>query len=118
MTDPDPPYTGSTQWDLHPAEPDCRRVDRWILATAWGAAFGCFLFVAWVSLAHAAEVPRPHEITLHFKGKDYDKVRRTHLTLGVNGKPAIYESYETCKVAIVRVRVAVSGARLVCRPVE
>ena len=67
-----------------------------------------------IGIARAAEpepASRPHEITLHFAGKDYDAVQRTHMAL-----PAVYESRETCNIAIVRVRVQISGARLVCTP--
>ena len=70
------------------------------------------LLILSIAVARAAEpASRPYEITLHYAGKDYNRVQRTFITL-----PAVYESKEACKVAIVRVRVAVSGARLVCTP--
>lgn len=84
-----------------------------VLAVVIGAAA---VLVA-IGLARAAEpASRPHVITVHFAGKDYDHVSRTHLVLG--NPPVTYASRETCAVAITRVRVAVSGARLVCTPAE
>lgn len=54
-----------------------------------------------------------YEITLLYSGKDYDSVSRTFRTIG---EP--YDSKVACDVAITRVKVLVSGARLRCDPVE
>lgn len=68
-----------------------------------------------IGIARAAEpAHRPHVITLLFPGSAYDLVGRTSLTLG--REP--YDSKTACDIAIVRVRVAISGARLRCDPVE
>lgn len=95
-----------------PAEPD-RKLPHWF----WVMLGALFLAIAGMSIArYALAAEGPHVITVYFAGKDYDKVQRTHFVLGVNGAPAIYESRETCNIAITRVRVHLSGARLQCNP--
>lgn len=103
------PRSGSTVWRAVPERHDNPPRYLWWV---WIVVVLGLLMVT-VGIARAAEPgTRPYEITLHFPGTDYDKVSRTHYTL------AVYESKEACRVAIVRVRVAVSGARLRCNPVE
>lgn len=97
---------GSHHWAFVPADPD-RRLPRWF----WVMLIAMALTVVGISVARAAEVPGRWEITLFHAGKDYDVVARTHRVL------AVYDSREECRNAIVRVRVQVSGARLVCNPV-
>ncbi len=98
---------GSIEWDLHPAKPD-RRVDRWL----WVMIGVCILIIAGISIVRAAETSGRWEITLFYAGKDYDLVTQTHRVL------ATYDSREECRVMITRVKVHVSGARLVCAPAE
>jgi len=72
-----------------------------------------------IGIARAAEREGVrYEITLFFPGNAYDQVGRTHLVLGKDGEPFEYESRETCRIAITRVRVEIKGARLVCTPVQ
>lgn len=66
-----------------------------------------------IGIARADE-PRPYVITIYLAGKDYDENRRTHFVLG--DPPVVYESRETCLVAITRVRVELKAARLQCNP--
>ncbi len=63
--------------------------------------------------ANAAERIGRWEITLLYSGKDYDGVSRTFRTLG---EP--FDSKTACDVAITRVKILVSGARLRCDPIE
>lgn len=95
-----------------PAEAD-RTLPRWF----WVMLAVMALSIVGISIArYAFAAEGPHVITVYFAGKDYDQVRSTQIVLGVNGAPAIYESRETCNVAITRVRVHLSGARLQCNP--
>ncbi len=100
---------GSIQWDMQPANPEGWRGLPW--ATISMVAAGFLLLV--IGMARAAESPDRWQITLFHAGKNYDHVERTHFVLS-----GPYESREACKVAIVRVRVMVSGARLQCTPIE
>ena len=90
-----------------PATPD-RRLPRWF----WIMLAVAALLIAGMSIARAAEVPGKWEITLYHKGANYDAVERTHRVL------ATYDSRAECQVMITRVKVHVSGARLVCAPAE
>ncbi|MCF8533874.1 MAG: hypothetical protein K9G48_12780, partial [Reyranella sp.] len=71
-----------------------------------------------IPVARAVERPARYEITLLFPGHAYDEVRRTHMVLSVDGKPLEYESRESCRIAITRVKVELKGVRLQCNPVE
>lgn len=93
--------------DFMHAEPD-RKLSRWL----WAGVGVCILILAGISIARAAETPARWEITLFHAGKDYGLVAATHRVL------ATYDSREECRVMITRVRVHVSGARLVCAPAE
>lgn len=83
------------------------------MAAAVMAGVGFCLALFFVPRAGAAERLGQYTITLLYSGKDYDSVSRTFRTIG---EP--YESRETCLVAITRVKVLVTGARLRCDPVE
>lgn len=75
-----------------------------------------------IGYARGDEPARPFVITLYLPGqhydvgKEYDPNRRTHFVLGVDEKPVVYQSKVACDVAITRVRVHLSGARLQCNP--
>lgn len=105
------------QGTIHPPIPHellCANPEGWRglpWATISMVAAGFLLLV--IGMARAAELPGRYEITLFHAGKNYDHVERTHFVLS-----GPYESREACKVAIVRVRVMVSGARLQCTPIE
>ncbi len=69
-----------------------------------------------IGIARADEPARPYVITVVYHGKDYDHVQRTHFTLGQ--PPVVYESKVACDIAITRVRVHLSGAKLQCNPLR
>lgn len=118
IRDTAPPYEpsraeGTTLWppvqhDLMHANPQPPTYLWWVwLVIVIGIVMGA------IGIASAAEPgTRPYEITLLFKGADYDAVERTHRVL------ATYGSKTECEVMITRVRVEVKGARLRCDPVE
>ena len=86
----------------------------------WVALTFCSLGLSLIAICapRAAQESTPHEITLLYAGKDYEAAGRTQVTLGVNGRPFEYESREACRIAITRIRVEVTGARLRCDPVD
>ncbi len=110
MTDDDP-RSGTDrhpELEFHPGYPD-RKLPRWF----WIMLVVMALAIAGMSLARAEEGV-PHVISLYYRGAAYDHVQRTHMVLG--DPPWVYESRETCAVAIPRVRVHLSGVTLQCTP--
>lgn len=99
MNDPD--------WEFRPAAPEPPTYFWWIFLVV---VFGIIL----LSIGIARADTGPHVITVYAPGKDYDQVRRTHFVLG--DPPFVYDGKTACNVAIVRVRVHLSGARLQCNP--
>lgn len=96
--------------EFHPATPD-RKMPRWF----WVMLAVALLSIVGISIARYAHgAQEPHVITVYFAGKDYDHVQRVHFVLGT--PPMVYESKLTCDIAITRVRVHLSGARLQCNP--
>lgn len=78
-----------------------------ILIAAGLAIAGAALFLIFAPKASAADQDhlRPHDLVLIF-AKPFDQ--RSHMVL------ADYDSRESCRNAIVRVRVVTTGARLQC----
>ncbi len=104
--DYDPSPGGSTDWEMHPATPD-RKLPRWF----WIMVIVMGLAIVGMRAVGAAE---PYVITLTYQGNDYDHVQRTHFVLG--DPPFIYDDKTACDIAIVRVRIHLSGARPQCTP--
>lgn len=86
------------------------------MTRTWHWVAPALIIIGCIAIARGvigAERPGKYEITLLYSGKDYDSVSRTFRTIG---EP--YDSKVACEIAITRVKVMVSGARLRCDLVE